>query len=114
MSTKVFFYFNFIITFDLLLTKYQAYKHKMYTFRQDLEKECPSSPPDYCVCTLDNVVRGRGPSFNLHPVITVDCSYRGLKMLPKILPHNTTTLLVQGNQVIMLYLKFFWAFLHAL
>jgi len=71
----------------------------MYAFRQDLEKECPSSPPDYCVCTLDNVVRGRGPSFNLHPVITVDCSYRGLKMLPKILPHNTTTLLVQGNQV---------------
>ncbi|XP_022179780.1 protein singed wings 2 isoform X1 [Myzus persicae] len=65
----------------------------------DLEKECPSSPPDYCVCTLDNVVRGRGPSFNLHPVITVDCSYRGLKMLPKILPHNTTTLLVQGNQI---------------
>ncbi|XP_025195558.1 protein singed wings 2 isoform X2 [Melanaphis sacchari] len=65
----------------------------------DLEKECPSSPPDYCVCTLDNVVRGRGASFYLHPVITVDCSYRGLKMLPKILPHNTTTLLVQGNQV---------------
>ncbi|XP_050057896.1 protein singed wings 2 isoform X1 [Aphis gossypii] len=65
----------------------------------DLEKECPSSPPDYCVCTLDNVVRGRGVSFYLHPVITVDCSYRDLKMLPKILPHNTTTLLVQGNQI---------------
>lgn len=66
---------------------------------QDLEKECPSSPPDYCVCTLDNVVRGRGASFYLHPVITVDCSYRELKILPKRLPHNTTTLLVQGNQV---------------
>jgi len=71
----------------------------MYAFLQDLEKECPSSPPDYCVCTLDNVVRGRGASFYLHPVITVDCSYRDLKMLPKILPHNTTTLLVQGNKV---------------
>ncbi|XP_025410140.1 protein singed wings 2 [Sipha flava] len=66
----------------------------------DLEKECPSSPPDNCVCTLDHIVHGnKGASHYLHPMITVDCSYRGLKMLPKKLPYNTTTLLVQGNQV---------------
>lgn len=66
-----------------------------------MEKECPSGDPNYCVCTLDNVVRGRSGAFNLHPLITVDCSYRDLKMLPKLLPHNTTALLVQGNQVNM-------------
>ncbi|VVC38278.1 Leucine-rich repeat,Leucine-rich repeat domain, L domain-like,Leucine-rich repeat, typical subtype [Cinara cedri] len=66
----------------------------------DLEKECPSSPPNNCVCTLDHVVNyGMSSSFSLHPLITVDCSYRDLKILPKILPHNTTTLLVQGNQI---------------
>ncbi|XP_050531700.1 protein singed wings 2 isoform X2 [Daktulosphaira vitifoliae] len=64
----------------------------------EMEKECPYQP-DNCICTLDNVVRGRGNYFYLHPLITVDCSYRGLKMLPKKLPHNTTTLLMQGNQV---------------
>ncbi|XP_050436666.1 protein singed wings 2 isoform X2 [Adelges cooleyi] len=64
----------------------------------DLEKECLTQPEN-CVCTLDNVVRSMAAPYHLLPLITVDCSYRGLKTLPKRLPHNTTTLLMQGNQI---------------
>lgn len=68
-------------------------------FYQDLEKECPSGSPDHCVCTLDYVSRGLSAPYIWYPAIKVDCSYRDMKTLPKKLPHNTTTLLVQGNQV---------------
>lgn len=83
---------------------YQYKIELIFVFDQDIEKECPSSPPENCVCTLDHIVHGnKGASHYLHPMITVDCSYRDLKMLPKIIPYNTTTLLVQGNRVRLLF-----------
>ncbi|KAK3931089.1 Protein singed wings 2 [Frankliniella fusca] len=74
--------------------------------------ECPASDP--CSCELTSVVRKAGEASrdapardggpgvvvgDLLPIITVNCSHRGLVAMPARLPANTTTLLLRGNKV---------------
>lgn len=79
--------------------------------------ECPAG--DACACELTRVVRdarpeavgGRGGGVgaavgsaasaggDLVPIITVNCSHRGLAATPRRLPANTTTLLLRGNHI---------------
>lgn len=75
---------------------YKLNKFALICLMQNLRVECP----DPCECTMPNVVtvpvsRGGG----LMPVILVNCSNRGLKKFPEVLPQNTTTVLLKGNKV---------------
>ncbi|KAJ1530590.1 hypothetical protein ONE63_005472 [Megalurothrips usitatus] len=65
--------------------------------------ECPAS--DMCSCELTRVVRDAREARrdadvgDLVPIITVNCSHRGLGAMPDRLPANTTTLLLRGNKI---------------
>lgn len=58
-----------------------------------MNEECP----DECSCWIGYVIRTGNDV--LLPLVSVDCRHRGLATLPATLPHNTTTLYAQGNQV---------------
>ncbi|XP_034251700.1 protein singed wings 2 [Thrips palmi] len=64
--------------------------------------ECPAD--DACSCELTRLVRDArndapAKASELVPIITVNCSYRGLGAMPGSLPANTTTLLLRGNKI---------------
>lgn len=60
-----------------------------------MKKDCPQ---DICSCVMNNIVWNTQKS-NLIPVITVNCSDKGITELPAKLPVNTTTLLLSGNNI---------------
>ncbi|XP_059484499.1 protein singed wings 2 [Neocloeon triangulifer] len=69
--------------------------------QRTLLSQCPSRPPYNCSCILTNVVPGMSgvdPGF-LIPVITVNCTARGLYRAPPYLPVNTTTLILSKNMI---------------
>ncbi|RZF47486.1 hypothetical protein LSTR_LSTR007413 [Laodelphax striatellus] len=59
----------------------------------NMKKVLEDTCPEVCTCSIDKVVG------NLIPLITVDCSHRGLTEMPKTLPINTTTLRLQNNKL---------------
>uniref|UniRef100_A0A0A9XE94 Protein singed wings 2 n=1 Tax=Lygus hesperus TaxID=30085 RepID=A0A0A9XE94_LYGHE len=63
-----------------------------------LDSECPHHGSMVCKCNLDNVVSPPGLQ-SLVPVITVNCSNMGFTVLPSKLPHNTTVLILNNNQI---------------
>ncbi|XP_039281525.1 protein singed wings 2 isoform X3 [Nilaparvata lugens] len=58
-----------------------------------MKKVLEATCPVVCTCSIDKVVG------NLIPLITVDCSHKGLTEMPKTLPLNTTTLRLQNNKL---------------
>ncbi|XP_065347508.1 protein singed wings 2 isoform X2 [Cloeon dipterum] len=72
--------------------------------QRTLSSQCPSKTPYNCSCTLTNVVPAMKPgggvlSDQLFPVITVNCTARGLYRAPPYLPANTTTLILSKNMI---------------
>ena len=60
-----------------------------------MKKDCPR---DICTCIMNNIVWNTEKT-HLIPVITVNCSDSGIVDLPRKLPVNTTTLLLNKNNV---------------
>ncbi|XP_014262378.1 protein singed wings 2 isoform X2 [Cimex lectularius] len=71
---------------------------KVMRYLKTLEIECPVLPGGMCNCTLDKVVRSPKSKYHI-PIITVDCSFRGIKNLFTSIPRNTTTLNLSGNKI---------------
>ncbi|XP_049792509.1 protein singed wings 2 [Schistocerca nitens] len=62
-------------------------------FIKAMQEKCPSN----CTCWMGYVAPTK-EGFLL-PIITVDCSGRGLTQLPEDVPENTTTLILTGNKI---------------
>lgn len=60
-----------------------------------MDKDCPTN---VCSCKMNNIVWNTEQTY-LIPVITVNCSNQRLKEMPSVLPVNTTTLLLQRNNI---------------
>lgn len=85
---------------DLLICNYgYLYKNKplkpIMTMLKTLDSEC-AEISNWCNCSLDHVVRFEK---TLRPMITVNCSYQHLKLLPHTLPNFTSTLIANGNEI---------------
>ncbi|CAH1964948.1 unnamed protein product [Acanthoscelides obtectus] len=61
---------------------------------KELEDTCIPN----CECFLSKVVQDIMTD-DLVPIITMNCSYRGLRELPSSLPNNTRTLHLEGNSI---------------
>lgn len=53
--------------------------------------------PEPCDCVMTHVVSG--PNGEVIPIITVDCSRKGMEEPPATLPPSATTLRLEGNKV---------------
>ncbi|CAG0887558.1 unnamed protein product, partial [Cyprideis torosa] len=94
---------NFVIGADTLTCDNERFRGKpllqSLEFLLEADGACPSSPPFRCECEVKRIVPLAPNENGLMPLISVNCSHRGLSFFPPSLPDFAWELRMEGNNL---------------